>query len=50
LPEVLHIVASVDMNVLEERLLINFRVQIGLPSMEGPVLILEVEETKWPNP
>jgi hypothetical protein len=34
------------MNMLEERILISFRVQKGLKTMEGPVLILEVEETK----
>jgi hypothetical protein len=46
LPEVLHIVASVDMNMLEGRIHISFGLQIGLPSVEGPDLILKVEETK----
>jgi hypothetical protein len=34
------------MNGLEERIGINFKVEIGLPSMEGSVFIMEVEETK----
>jgi hypothetical protein len=34
------------MNVLEESIGVNFKVEIGLPSMEGPVFIMEVEETK----